>query len=131
MADKNELAMEEAEEEEETNLGYTPPAPKSLKEIQEQDKDDESLLKYKQMLLGAPLGAVGVYAHHPVGGELEKCLITHTFLPVFDQTHTPQQTCSSQQQSLGSREGLYTIFGLDFILLRLYNLIYIETEGKK
>lgn len=76
MADKNELAMEE-EEEEETNLGYTPPAPKSLKEIQEQDKDDESLLKYKQMLLGAPLGAVGVYAHHPVGGELE----THTHIP--------------------------------------------------
>ncbi|TWW69591.1 rho GDP-dissociation inhibitor 2-like [Takifugu flavidus] len=59
MADKNELAMkEEEEEEEETNLGYTPPAPKSLKEIQEQDKDDESLLKYKQMLLGDPLGAV-------------------------------------------------------------------------
>lgn len=55
---------------------------------------------------------------------------THTFLPVFDQTHTPQQTYSSQQQLLGSREGLYTIFGLDFIFLRLYNLIYIETEGK-
>lgn len=82
MADKNELAMkEEGEEEEETNLGYTPPAPKSLKEIQEQDKDDESLLKYKQMLLGDPLGAVGVYAHHPVGGELEKSLIFHTHIP--------------------------------------------------
>lgn len=81
MADKNELAMEEEEEEEETNLGYTPPAPKSLKEIQEQDKDDESLLKYKQMLLGAPLGAGGVCAHDPLGGELEKCLIFHTRIP--------------------------------------------------
>lgn len=67
MADKNELAIEE-EEDHETNLGYTPPAPKSLKEIQEQDKDDESLLKYKQMLLGAPPGDVGAFACCPVGG---------------------------------------------------------------
>ncbi|CAF89721.1 unnamed protein product, partial [Tetraodon nigroviridis] len=55
MAEKNELSFEE--EEYQKNPGYTPPAPKSLKEIQDQDKDDESLLKYKQMLLGGPLGA--------------------------------------------------------------------------
>lgn len=79
MADKNELAVEE-EEDHETNLGYTPPAPKSLKEIQEQDKDDESLLKYKQMLLGAPLGDVGAYACCPMGGgfiPLRLCNLIH------------------------------------------------------
>lgn len=54
MAENNELSFEE--EEYEKNPGYTPPAPKTLKEIQEQDKDDESLLKYKQMLLGGLLG---------------------------------------------------------------------------
>lgn len=70
------------EEEHEKNLGYTPPAPKTLKEIQEQDKDDESLLKYKQMLLGGPLGTEGVYARHPVGGEaLDKCVSFHTLIP--------------------------------------------------
>uniref|UniRef100_UPI00398ED9EA rho GDP-dissociation inhibitor 1 n=1 Tax=Pristiophorus japonicus TaxID=55135 RepID=UPI00398ED9EA len=34
-------------------LRYKPPAQKSLKEIEELDKDDESLRKYKEVLLGA------------------------------------------------------------------------------
>ena len=56
MTDKKDLAMEE--EEDERNLNYNPPAQKSLQEIQELDKDDESLVKYKQTLLGTgPLTA--------------------------------------------------------------------------
>uniref|UniRef100_A0A3B5MJR0 Rho GDP dissociation inhibitor (GDI) gamma n=1 Tax=Xiphophorus couchianus TaxID=32473 RepID=A0A3B5MJR0_9TELE len=50
MADKSNLAIEE--EDEDRNLNYNPPAQKSLQEIQEMDKDDESLVKYKQTLLG-------------------------------------------------------------------------------
>ncbi|XP_069005782.1 rho GDP-dissociation inhibitor 3 [Embiotoca jacksoni] len=50
LADKNDLPIEE--EEDERNLNYNPPAHKSLQEIQELDKDDESLVKYKQTLLG-------------------------------------------------------------------------------
>ncbi|XP_008286970.1 rho GDP-dissociation inhibitor 3 [Stegastes partitus] len=50
MADKNDLPIED--EEDERNLNYNPPAQKSLQEIQELDKDDESLVKYKQTLLG-------------------------------------------------------------------------------
>uniref|UniRef100_A0A7N8YK98 Rho GDP dissociation inhibitor (GDI) gamma n=1 Tax=Mastacembelus armatus TaxID=205130 RepID=A0A7N8YK98_9TELE len=47
------------EEEDERNLNYNPPAQKSLQEIQQLDKDDESLVKYKQTLLGtAPVTAV-------------------------------------------------------------------------
>ena len=38
-------------EEIEETPGYQPPAQKSLKEIQDQDQDDESLVKYKQQLL--------------------------------------------------------------------------------
>ncbi|XP_067088959.1 rho GDP-dissociation inhibitor 3 isoform X1 [Osmerus mordax] len=51
MADKEEKPV--GEEEDETDLNYTPPAQKTLHEIQELDKDDESLNKYKQTLLGA------------------------------------------------------------------------------
>lgn len=40
-------------EDDETDLNYQPPAQKSLQEIQELDKDDESLTKYKQALLGS------------------------------------------------------------------------------
>ncbi|RXM28004.1 Rho GDP-dissociation inhibitor 3 [Acipenser ruthenus] len=51
MADKE--AEKPIGEEEETDLNYQPPAQKSLQEIQELDKEDESLNKYKQALLGA------------------------------------------------------------------------------
>ncbi|XP_073351025.1 rho GDP-dissociation inhibitor 1-like [Pagrus major] len=50
MADKKDLPIEE--EGDERNLNYNPPAQKSLEEIQKLDKDDESLVKYKQTLLG-------------------------------------------------------------------------------
>lgn len=52
MADK-ESTVPVTEEEDERDLNYQPPAQKSLQEIQELDKDDESLNKYKQTLLGS------------------------------------------------------------------------------
>lgn len=45
-------AIAEANEEKESDINYKPPAQKSLQEIQELDKDDESLRKYKEALLG-------------------------------------------------------------------------------
>lgn len=60
MYDKSDLPIEE--EEYERNLAYTPPAQKSLEEIQEMDKDDESLVKYKQTLLGSLRVNAGVFA---------------------------------------------------------------------
>ncbi|KAM6904495.1 rho GDP-dissociation inhibitor 3 [Xenentodon cancila] len=50
LTDKNNLPV--GDEDDERNLNYNPPAQKSLQEIQEMDKDDESLVKYKQTLLG-------------------------------------------------------------------------------
>lgn len=60
MSDKSDLPIED--EEYERNLAYTPPAQKSLEEIQEMDKDDESLVKYKQTLLGSLQVNAGVFA---------------------------------------------------------------------
>lgn len=57
LADKNNLATEE--EDDDKNLNYNPPAQKSLLEIQEMDKDDESLVKYKQTLLGPKAMSAG------------------------------------------------------------------------
>ncbi|XP_076153833.1 rho GDP-dissociation inhibitor 1 [Alosa pseudoharengus] len=48
-----QLAALAAENEETESVNYKPPAQKSLQEIQELDKDDESLRKYKEALLGA------------------------------------------------------------------------------
>ncbi|XP_054616433.1 rho GDP-dissociation inhibitor 3 isoform X1 [Dunckerocampus dactyliophorus] len=58
MLDKKDLALEE--EEDERNLNYNPPAQKSLQEIQDLDKDDDSLVKYKQTLLGTKPMVAGV-----------------------------------------------------------------------
>ncbi|XP_018423231.1 PREDICTED: rho GDP-dissociation inhibitor 1-like [Nanorana parkeri] len=52
MADRNEIKAVDDEIEDETDLNYKAPEKKSLQEIQELDKDDESLIKYKQALLG-------------------------------------------------------------------------------
>ncbi|XP_029997884.1 rho GDP-dissociation inhibitor 3 [Sphaeramia orbicularis] len=55
MSEKEDLPIED--DEDERNLNYNPPAQKSLGEIQELDKDDESLVKYKNTLLGIlPVG---------------------------------------------------------------------------
>lgn len=58
MSDKKDLPIED--EEDERNLNYNPPAQKSLQEIQDLDKDDESLVKYKQTLLGPGPVTAGV-----------------------------------------------------------------------
>ncbi|XP_071772150.1 rho GDP-dissociation inhibitor 1-like [Centroberyx gerrardi] len=48
-----QLAAIAAENEESEAVDYKPPAQKTLQEIHELDKDDESLRKYKEALLGA------------------------------------------------------------------------------
>ena len=62
------------------------------------------------------------------GGAAEVC---HSFLPVSDQTHTKQHICLSQQRVI--REGLYSIFGVDVISLRLWvsAASFILKEKKK
>ncbi|XP_040296435.1 rho GDP-dissociation inhibitor 2-like isoform X1 [Bufo bufo] len=52
MADKDGIKPVEDDVDDETDLNYKAPEKKSLQEIQELDKDDESLIKYKQALLG-------------------------------------------------------------------------------
>ncbi|KAM4820400.1 rho GDP-dissociation inhibitor 2 [Thomomys bottae] len=47
-----EPQLGEAEDDLDSKLNYKPPPQKSLQELQELDKDDESLAKYKKSLLG-------------------------------------------------------------------------------
>ena len=51
----HEITSEEPEE----TPGYKPPAQKTLKEIQDQDQEDESLVRYKQMLLAGAESGTG------------------------------------------------------------------------
>eukprot|EP00061_Rhincodon_typus_P013676 g40199.t1 len=63
---------------EESTVTYKAPAQKSLKEIEELDKDDESLRKYKEVLLGNRSKIVGV---------LLPCLVTSSVQPPGEKTH--------------------------------------------
>lgn len=52
-------ALAAANEETDAAVNYKPPAPKSLQEIKDLDKDDESLRKYKEALLGSTSVSAG------------------------------------------------------------------------
>lgn len=54
-----QLAAIAAENEEPEPVNYKPPAQKSVKEIQDLDRDDESLRKYKETLLGPGVTCAG------------------------------------------------------------------------
>lgn len=54
-----QLAAIAAENEDRESVNYKAPAQKTLQEIQELDKEDESLRKYKEALLGASTVEVG------------------------------------------------------------------------
>lgn len=56
---QEQLAAIAAENEEPEPVNYKPPAQKSVKEIQDLDKDDESLRKYKEALLGPGVTEAG------------------------------------------------------------------------
>ena len=61
MAEEENVPIEPVVEEEEESTSYKPPPEKSLQEMIETDKEDESLRKYKETLLGSSAaGAVVV-----------------------------------------------------------------------
>lgn len=96
MSDKSDLPIEE--EEYERNLAYTPPAQKSLEEIQEMDKDDESLVKYKQTLLGSLPVNAGAFAFGFRGQNTSICFTLH--LPQFLASRQPQERQQSSAPDL-------------------------------
>lgn len=58
-ADKEQIQAVEDIDEPDITPGYQPPAKKTISEIQELDKDDESLVKYKQQLLAGAEEVLG------------------------------------------------------------------------
>ncbi|XP_045130586.1 rho GDP-dissociation inhibitor 1-like [Portunus trituberculatus] len=66
MAEEENVQVEPVVEEEEESTSYKPPPEKSLQEMIETDKEDESLRKYKETLLGSSAaGAVVVDPNNP------------------------------------------------------------------
>lgn len=70
MTEKDEQPqLEEGDDELDSKLNYKPPPQKSLQELQEMDKDDESLIKYKKTLLGDAPVIAGMWRGGGWGGR--------------------------------------------------------------
>lgn len=67
--------VEDDDDELDGKLNYKPPPQKTLQELQELDKDDESLAKYKKSLLGDGPVVVGMLGHTDREG-LGRCTAT-------------------------------------------------------
>lgn len=67
--------VEDDDDELDGKLNYKPPPQKTLQELQELDKDDESLAKYKKSLLGDGPVVVGRLGHSDREG-LGRCTAT-------------------------------------------------------
>lgn len=67
--------VEEDDDELDGKLNYKPPPQKTLQELQELDKDDESLAKYKKSLLGDGPVVAGRLGHGDRKG-LGRCITT-------------------------------------------------------
>lgn len=65
--------VEEDDDELDGKLNYKPPPQKTLQELQELDKDDESLTKYKKSLLGDGPVVAG-RQEHPGRKGLGRCI---------------------------------------------------------
>ncbi|TRY69652.1 hypothetical protein DNTS_028421 [Danionella cerebrum] len=80
-----QLAAIAAENEEGESVNYKAPAQKSLQEIQELDKDDESLRKYKEALLGSCAVAAGLGLVFSLDRSLCSDLVSRVFLQSLSQ----------------------------------------------
>lgn len=69
--------LEEGDDDLDSKLNYKPPPQKSLKELQEMDKDDESLTKYKKTLLGDVPVVAGACAREGRAGPPARQLSCH------------------------------------------------------
>lgn len=104
-----QLAQIAAEnEEDEHSVNYKPPAQKSIQEIQELDKDDESLRKYKEALLGA----VTVSAGEPWHVLVPSGLASAPSWELFSQLCLGRSTAQSTKLCLCSPTPIAGVQGL-------------------
>ncbi|XP_014788749.1 rho GDP-dissociation inhibitor 1 isoform X2 [Octopus bimaculoides] len=68
---------EKEEEDDEPALNYQPPAEKTINEILKADEDDDSLVRYKQKLLGSAAGSTNIilYPDNPNKVILQKLIL--------------------------------------------------------
>lgn len=84
-----EVHVEEDDDELDGKLNYKPPPQKTLQELQELDKDDESLAKYKKSLLGDAPVVAGTALEEPCfgvekEGSISICCVMKLILSVME-----------------------------------------------
>lgn len=95
MAEEDNVEIQPVtEEDEEQPTNYKPPPQKTLTEMIEADKDDESLRKYKETLLGSSAGGAAVIIGESGGLYVPSVLLRMLDLSVcLSLTHFPSPLC--------------------------------------
>lgn len=126
-----EIVPCEEEQEEETN--YKPPPEKSLDEMIQQDQDDESLRKYKEVLLGESTAGAAI-----VDQSSEKRVLVRKLALVVDDRDDrvldlTGDLSSLKDQSFTIKEGISYKIRIDFHVQReiVTGLKYVQRTYRK
>lgn len=118
---------------EEEDVNYKPPPEKSLAEILETDKEDESLRKYKETLLGnAIAGAVVIDANDPRKVLVRKLVLVVEGRPEVELDLTGDLT-KLKEQVFKIKEGIQYRIRIDFHVQKeiVTGLKYIQKVYRK
>ncbi|XP_046740666.1 rho GDP-dissociation inhibitor 1 isoform X1 [Diprion similis] len=128
MADPAADHVNTPEEELEVEANYKPPPEKTIEQILEADKEDESLRKYKETLLGeAKAGAIVVEPDDPRKVIVKKLALCVTDRPDMELDLTGDLT-QLKKQSFVIKEGVSYKIRIDFIVQReiVHGLKYVQ-----
>ncbi|RLU24795.1 hypothetical protein DMN91_002885 [Ooceraea biroi] len=128
MSDPTGDHVDALDEELEVESSYKPPPEKSIEQILETDKEDESLRKYKETLLGeAKAGGIVVDPHDP-----RKVIVKKLALCVVDRSDMELDLTGDlgqlKKQTFVIKEGVSYRIRIDFIVQReiVHGLKYVQ-----
>jgi Rho GDP-dissociation inhibitor len=128
MSEANLEHVDSVDDELEVESNYKPPPEKSIEQILETDKEDESLRKYKETLLGeAKAGAVVVDPNDP-----RKVIVKKLALCVKDRPDMELDLSGDlsqlKKQTFVIKEGVSYTIRIDFIVQReiVHGLKYVQ-----
>ncbi|XP_014237195.1 rho GDP-dissociation inhibitor 2 isoform X1 [Trichogramma pretiosum] len=120
--------VDSVDEELETDTNYKPPPEKTIEQIMEADKEDESLRKYKETLLGeAKAGGVVVDPSNPRKVIVKKLALCVAGRPDMELDLTGDLT-TLKKQTFVIKEGVSYRIRIDFIVQReiVHGLKYVQ-----
>jgi len=134
MSDKTSAVADVAEDVDQLSLDYKPPPQKTIEEILEADKEDESLRRYKEALLGGAAAGENVIVepNDPRKVIVKKLALLSDGIPDKELDLTGELT-KLKEQKFKIKEGVQYKIRIDFIVQReiVHGLKYVQKTYRK